>query len=199
MTLVLVALLAAFQPPTVVRTSTGEIPYGAAAAGVVGLEASVSDTGAITGVRVVKPLEPFTGPFSQSVRGWQAEPAREDGAAVASHLLVLGVFRPAMLMYPEPPPPDHKDFGLSADVPEPTKWSIPGYPPTAQGMDTAVIVDVAVGEDGTVTDARVTTSTPGFDDASLAAARAWAFKPATRNGRAVPSHVVLAFYFRAPH
>jgi TonB family protein len=120
------------------------------------------------------------------------------GVAVSSQLLVLGVFRPAMLNYPAPPPPDLESYAFSAKTPVPTQWLVPAYPPMAVGS-AAVAVEVTVGENGSVTDVRVTGSTPGFDDAAVGAARRWAFKPVLRDGRPVASRLAIVFYFRAPH
>jgi TonB family protein len=197
--LVLATLLASSADlPRLVQTPTGGIPYGATAAGAVALEATISNTGSVTEVRAIKGLEPFTGPFTAAVRSWQAEPARESGAAVASQLLVLGVFRPPMLAYPAPPPPEKKDYGVAGKLPVPAHWIIPGYPPMAVG-NAAVAVEVTVGETGAVTEARVTASTPGFDDAAVAAVRQWTFTPVLRDGKAVPSRLGVVFFFPAPH
>jgi TonB family protein len=197
--LVLAALLASSADlPRLVQTPPGQVPYGANAAGAVGLEATISNTGSVTGVRAIKALEPFTGPFTDAVRTWQAEPAREGGVAVASQLLVLGVFRPPMLTYPAPPPPERKDYGVAGKLPVPTRWVVPGYPPMAVG-NAAVAVEVTVGETGSVTDAHVTASTPGFDDAAVAAVRQWTFTPVLRDGKPVPSRLAVVFFFPAPH
>jgi TonB family protein len=197
--LVLATLLASSpELPHLVQTPPGEVPYGATVAGAVALEASISNTGAVSGVRAIKSLEPFTGPFTAAVRTWQAEPAREGGVAVASHMLVLGVFRPPMLAYPAPPPPERKDYGVAGKLPVPTHWIVPGYPPMAVG-NAAVAVEVTVAETGAVTEARVTASTPGFDDAAMAAVRQWTFTPVLRDGKPVASRLAVVFFFPAPH
>jgi TonB family protein len=196
---VLATLLASSPDlPRLVQTPPGEVPYGAQSAGAVGLEVTISDKGFVSAVRTIKALEPFTAPFTDAVRTWQAEPARAGGVAAASQLLVLGVFRPPMLAYPAPPPPVRKDYGVAGKLPVPTHWIVPGYPPMAVG-NAAVAVEVTVGETGSVTDARVTASTPGFDDAAVAAVRQWTFTPVLRDGRSVASRLAVVFFFPAPH
>jgi TonB family protein len=198
---IILALLVAaspFEPPRVLRSPAGEVPYGARAAGIVALEVTVGADGKVGGVRPVKDLAPFTAALSGAVRRWTFQPATDDGAPVPSRILVLGVFRPAMLTSPAPSPPDDAGYDLSPDAPTPVRWSIPGYPPTALG-DAAVVVEATVERDGSPGETRVVTSRPGFDDAALAAARKWAFRPAAVGGRPVVSRVAIAFYFRAPH
>ncbi len=193
----LVASSVSFEPPRLVRAPAGEVPYGARAAGIVALEATIAADGTVGDAHPVKALAPFTEPFSRTVATWAFEPAISDGTPVSSRLLVLGVFRPAMLTYPAPPQPGSQGYGLTEDVPVPVKWRIPGYPPTALG-DAAVVVEVTVGQDGSAVEARVVESKAGFAESALAAARQWAFRPATRAGRPVDSRVAIAFYFRAP-
>ena len=64
--------------------------------------------------------------------------------------------------------------------------------------DGAVLVDVTVDADGTLTDTTIKSSSPAFDLAATAAARTWSFRPARRDGRPVPAHACLLFVFRQP-
>ena len=64
----------------------------------------------------------------------------------------------------------------------------PRYPPEAmaarvQGM---VIVELVIGPDGRVTDAKVLRSIPALDEAALEAVRQWTYTPTLLNGVAVP-------------
>jgi TonB family protein len=75
------------------------------------------------------------------------------------------------------------------------------YPPDARntGAEGSVTVEVTVGTDGRVTDARVLRSIhPLLDAAALAAARQWTFQPSTLNGRAVPVLHSIDLAFTAP-
>lgn len=74
----------------------------------------------------------------------------------------------------------------------------PEYPPQAreQRIEGTVMIQVLVGVDGTVTDARVTTQVdPELDDAALAAVRNATFKPATRDGTPTPVWVQVPMRF----
>ena len=62
-----------------------------------------------------------------------------------------------------------------------------------------VDLEVIVGVNGTVTDVRVTKSldkTYGLDQAAIAAARQWLFRPGQRNGEPVATRVTLQLSFR---
>jgi TonB family protein len=57
---------------------------------------------------------------------------------------------------------------------------------------------VTVDADGTVTDTEIKSSSPAFDIAAMAAAHAWSFRPARRNGQPVTAHACILFVFRQP-
>jgi TonB family protein len=186
-----------FEPPRVTSAGLDSLPYGANAAGLVVLAVSVDEQGAVRDVRTVKDLEPFGPIFRKSVSSWRFEPARQDGAAVAQPVLVVGAFRPAMVMFPAPaaPPPPPSDAPHA--VPYPTSIGIPPYPPNVTGA-ASVLVETEIGDDGGVTSARVVGQASVFDDASVEAARRWAFRPARHDGRAVKSRAYLLFVYRQP-
>ena len=86
--------------------------------------------------------------------------------------------------------------GLRAgqDVPRPSrkKYVAPEYPldAAAQGIRGIVIMEVLIGEDGRVVNARVTRSIPGLDEAALAAVTLWEYEPTKVSGK--PVRVLLA-------
>jgi TonB family protein len=116
---------------------------------------------------------------------------------VESRVLVAGLFRPAMLLPPAPEGFETPDAPPSEEIPYPTSVAIPPYPPNALGSH-YVLVEVEVGEAGSVTAARVVSRTSGFDSAALDASREWRFRPAKRAGRPVPTVAYLLFAFRQP-
>lgn len=188
---------AAFEPARYQRGTVGTIPYGTAAAGVASVDVGVNERGRVTDVKTIQDLEPFTGVLRQSVQGWTFQPARENGRAVGTRVLVAGLFRPAMLLFPAPdslalPPPDSESA-----VPLPTSVEIPPYPPNEVGS-VSVLVEVTVSDSGGVAGARIVGDTSGFDDAALSAARSWAFRPASRGGSPVEAQAYLLFVFRQP-
>jgi len=190
-------MAATFEPARLERGSVASIPYGAAAAGVVITDVAVDERGVVREVRTIQDLPPFTDVVRESVQAWAFQPAQENGRAVAARVLVAGLFRPAMLLFPAPdslplPPPDPE-----STVPLPKSVAVPPYPPNALGSATA-LVEVAVTEEGAVSGARLIGETPGFADAALSVARSWTFRPASRRGRTVPARAYLIFVFRQP-
>jgi TonB family protein len=198
--LVLAAVLqlsSQFQPARVVSSPFGGVPYGSRAAGVIVLDVDVDQGGTVRGINTLKDLEPFGDVIRSSVSSWRFEPARERGQAVEHPILVAVLVRPAMVMFPAPPPPPGPPPGLTHSIPIPTSFGIPAYPPNRIGV-AAVLVEVEIDFQGTVTSARIKGETSGFDDTSLDAARRWTFRPARHKNLDVPSCGYLLFIFRQP-
>lgn len=186
-----------FEPARVANAQVGEIPYRTAAAAVVGVELTVDARGSVTNVRDLVDVEPFTGVLRDSASRWTFNPARGGNQRVDSHVLVAGVFRPAMLMFPRPDVPKEVDAQPSDEVPFPTSLEVPSYPPNAVGS-AYVLVEVEVGDSGSVMSAKTVGESSGFDSAALQAARAWSFRAASRESRPVPGFVYIVFAFRQP-
>ncbi len=71
--------------------------------------------------------------------------------------------------------------------------------PSGEELDTTVIVTVSIDKTGKVTDAVVTEPFGhGFDEAALAAAKQWVFRPALRDGVPVAARVHIPFHFSPP-
>ena len=72
------------------------------------------------------------------------------------------------------------------------------YPPDAeaQGLEANVELEITIGADGLVTDARVVTPAGhGFDEAALEAVRRFRFEPARRGTEAIPSRIRYRYVF----
>lgn len=82
--------------------------------------------------------------------------------------------------------------GQDVPVPSRRKYVAPEYPPdaAAQGIRGIVIMEVLIGEDGRVINARVTRSIPGLDEAAVAAVSLWEYEPTKVSGK--PVKVILA-------
>jgi protein TonB len=67
----------------------------------------------------------------------------------------------------------------------------PAYPVDAalKRIEGTVVVDLWIGRDGKVHDARVVSSIPLLDDEAVRAVRRWEFAPALKRGAAVPAIV----------
>jgi TonB family protein len=140
--------------------------------------------------------------------------APDTGAELAAHgdpvvqgSLIARALQRAGL--PAPPPPDNRrqagrasagDLSWTEGVirvgdvvsrPEKIRQVDPAYPAEAQdaGVQGAVILEVLIGEDGTVSDTRVLRSIPLLDQAAIDAVRQWEFTPTLLNG--APTRVVM--------
>lgn len=120
--------------------------------------------------------------------------------STAATLALLALLSPAARAQEAPPAPTPPaslaEGALRAgqDVPVPSrrKYVAPEYPPeaAAQGIRGIVIMEVLIGEDGRVMNARVTRSIPGLDEAALAAVNLWEYEPTRVSGK--PVKVILA-------
>jgi TonB family protein len=185
-----------FEPARLESGPVEAIPHATAAAGIVLADVSLNERGGVTDVRILKDVEPFTEVIQQSVQRWRFAPARDQGRMVATHVLVAGLFRPAMLFFPEPtidiePEP-------SSHVPFPKGVAVPPYPPNALGS-AYVLVEVKLTEDGMHEGARVVSPKTGFDSAALDATAGWSFRPPLRENKPVPAYAYLLFLFRQPN
>jgi TonB family protein len=117
--------------------------------------------------------------------------------AVESKVVIACIFRPPTLNSPTvgEPPKDVQPAG--DDVAVPSSTVTPPYPPMALA-DGTVIVQVAVDVNGRVVNATTVRSAPGFDEAALAAARQWTFRPARIHGRLEETFAYIVFGFRQP-
>ena len=194
----LLGLLTTFQPAALQAWSVDPIPYGASAAGIVLLDVAVDGQGAVGEVKVLQDIAPFTDLIRGRLSTWRFRPAHEDGRAVATHVLVAGVFAPAMLQFPAPTQPLVPDPEPDASVPFPTTVAFAPYPARAMG-DAGLMVEVALGADGALRSAKAVAGTPGFGDVSVSTAKQWIFRAASRKRVNVPARAYLFFSYRQPH
>jgi len=191
--------------------SPPQIPIQAVSGADVAVEATVGPNGRVSAVTSLRHASPFTEAMTAAVRTWQfeaavdtsAEPAGDDQTRIVktpveSRVLVLGLFRPPALFPGTLGTPPADRGRASETVPYPTgRVELPQFPPNAL-MDGVVVVELAVGPDGTIGRARVIQSSPAFDQPALDAARAIAFRPARVHGRPSPSLVYVVAAFRQP-
>ena len=168
----------------------------ASAGGLTILELDIAPSGIVTDAIVLEEAAPFTEIIQEATVLWRFRPAEIDGAAIASKALVIGVFRPPVLMgarLPEPrsvrPPSD--------GVPYPTATSMPEYPPNALYEGVAV-VEVAIDTGGAIVEAKMLSPEEGYDQAALDAGSAFRFRAARHDDRPVESFALIFFGFRQP-
>jgi len=194
----MVTLIATIMSVVASTYVSGELPAAPALAvsgGEVFLEVAVVATGGVASIRTLRTTPGFTEPTIDAVRGWRF--AAATGAQLAELVFVAAMFSPPALNGPTLGQPAADVLAASDEIPYPTHAAPAAYPPRAMG-DGAVLVDVTVDADGTLTDTEIKSSSPAFDSAAMAAARAWSFRPARRNGRPVTAHACILFVFRQP-
>ena len=90
------------------------------------------------------------------------------------------------------------------DIPEATARGLltdqpaPSYPSSAKGQQGTVILQVLVGRDGTVQDAKFLQGSLAFARAAIDGAKQWKFKPYVMNGRPVSVETNLTISFKPP-
>ena len=162
------------------------------------LEVVVDATGRVQRVTPFRATPMPADAAAPALADWLFRPAVDRGRTAESRVLVAAMFRPPQL-YDAPtlgtPPVDRAL--PSGEIPIPVELRPPRYPPLAVS-DAVVLVEVLVGLDGHVREARIISGDPGFHEASLDAARGWLFRPARRNARDVEAYSYLIFGFRRP-
>lgn len=162
------------------------------------LDVGIDRAGRVEDTRPLRATPLLLEVLRHAVGQWRFEPAVENGRQVQARILVAAVFRPPVLFdTPGQGPPPVDLARQSEEIPFPTTIVPPAYPPRALG-DGVVLVEVLVAADGTVTQAKIAQSAPGFDASATAAALRWSFRPARRRGASTPAFAYLLFGFRAP-
>ncbi len=88
------------------------------------------------------------------------------------------------------------------DVPEATERGLLSdqppiaYPPNAKGQQGTVVLQVLIGRDGTVQDAKFVQGSLAFARAAIDGVKQWKFKPYTMNGRAVSVQTSFTMSFK---
>jgi TonB family protein len=155
------------------------------------------------------PIEAFAKAAIDAVRQWQYDPPTDGPIAFDVTFAFMAGSEPRMLMHgtpavfgarlssapPLPPPAPPPGWpanairvGGNVKLPAKTKHVAPIYPPIAESarVQGVVILDIVIGADGRVQDARVLRSIPLLDQAAVEAVKQWEFTPTLLNGSAVP-------------
>jgi serine/threonine-protein kinase len=106
---------------------------------------------------------------------------------------------------PSGPPPVERPapplrVGEDVSAPRLTRYVPPAYPSELQsaGVEGTVDIELTIGQEGQVTDARVVRSVRGLDEPALAAARQWQFAATRRDGEAVSLIHTVSVPFKLP-
>uniref|UniRef100_A0A7V3RG30 TonB family protein n=1 Tax=candidate division WOR-3 bacterium TaxID=2052148 RepID=A0A7V3RG30_UNCW3 len=151
-----------------------------------------------TPVTPVTPTTPTTPPTSKKEETPKPSPAISPEklleAAAASKETT------SVASAPPTPPPVAPAKPSVITRPEPIKKVFPKYPESARalGVSGRVLVRVIVGTDGKVKTATIYSSfgNPACEEAALAAAKQWEFKPATKDGEPFEQAITIPFDFK---
>jgi hypothetical protein len=180
--------------PRLLAAQLGAVPWNVRSGGIAAYDVRLDETGAVASAEMVQDVAPYGGMLGEALPSWRFAPARTEGRAVPSRVLVLGFFRPPELHFAAPEKPRYKDTVAPDEIPWPTHVGVPAYPPSALGSG-YVVLEADISERGIVTGTRSLTQAGPFDGAAAEAARQWTFRPASRGHRDVASRAFLIFSF----
>src|SRR6266404_3328487 len=191
---------APFKPAEVI--SAGDIPYPiqSIADGVVVLDVSLDEKGAITKSSVMRDIPSLTSAPTSSVQSWKFSPASMRGKPEESFIRVAVVFRPRAYFAAGPSFTPILSEGKSnrADhtyiPPGIVSVSYPQYPINDAAPGT-VVVQVTVGRSSAIQRVKVVRDLPPFTKFALSAVNKWRFHAATLNGKPVTSSLAIALVF----
>ncbi len=186
-----------FEPARLQNGVIQPVKFMAAAAGMVLMELTVDERGLVRDSRPIQDVAPFTGLVQDSVKQWRFEPARVNRVKSEARVLVIGLFRPAALLFPVPELPKAPPGDDEIEIPFPTEIVVPPYPPNNIGS-VNVLVEVEVGADGSVGSTKTLTPQSGFDVSATSTARAWRFRPAELSDKPVASRIYMIVSYRQP-
>jgi hypothetical protein len=203
-----------FVPPELtslgeVHTHIGEIhyPIDTLTSGVVSLLVSLDSSGHIEDIAALQDIPALTAVSLTAVQNWTFSPASYDGRQIPSGILVDVVFNPSNFRVTDGPA-IHATTGSAREtltqLQQATQFSLPTalnasfaeYPVNSVGFG-SVTTDVHLSAAGEETKVTIVQGLPSLNSNAIAAAKKWNFKPATFQGAAVPSKVILVFVFRS--
>jgi TonB family protein len=179
-------------------------PMNSRTTGIVTLDISVDVTGTVQNVRVVRDVPPLTSAAQSAVQGWQFTPALVNGQAAAGTVrvnVVFNPFNPSGVGLPGASlQPANNSSGATRGDFQPaqvTAASYATYPPHTV-MAGTVVLQVHVGSGGEVHGVIVARGTGSLSGTASKAVKTWKFTPASYEGKAVASDVVVAYVFAPP-
>jgi TonB family protein len=191
---------APFKPAEVTSAIDVTYPIQSIADGVVAIDVSLDQKGAITGSSVVRDIPSLTSAATSSIQSWKFSPASILGKPVPSVMRVAVVFRPRSYWAAGPDftpissneNPNHGD--QSYIPPGIISAAYPQYPINAVNPGT-VVVQVTVGKTGAIQRTKLVRDSPPFTQVALDAMSKWHFQAAILEGRPIASNLTIAFVF----
>jgi len=182
-----------------------DIPFPAdsAVTGLVTLGVSVTNTGAVQNVAVVRDLPPLTAVAQDALKTWQFAPAVKNGRMVAGNVrleIVFNPYNPGDTGLPggaEPMATDADGGDAEFQPAQLETAAFATYPENTVASGT-IVLQLNVNASGGVTGARVFKGAGPLAGAATRTVKSWKFTPATYKGTAVASTVPVAFVFASP-
>ena len=162
--------------------------------GSVIVEITIGTEGAVADAKLLsQTASPFNEPALAAVRQWRYTPTLLNGQPVEVHMTVTVKFA----LGPDPNQSQRVRAGGSVPEPKLLKRVEPVYPPDAlaAGVSGMVILDLVIGKDGSVIDAKVLRPVPMFEAAAVAAVRQWKYTPSSLNGEPVEVLLIVTIHF----
>jgi hypothetical protein len=191
---------ATLKPAEVISAPDITYPINTIADGVVVLDVSLDDTGATSGVNLVRDIPSLTSAATSSIPSWKFSPALLLGKPVPSVMRMAIVFRPRSYFAAGPaftpvPSQGAQDPAHRIDaLPGITSAVYPQYPVNAIVPGT-VVIQVTVGKTGAIEHTKLVRDVPPFSQFALNALNGWRFQAATLEVKPVPSTLAIAFVF----
>jgi outer membrane biosynthesis protein TonB len=192
-----------FVPASI--STAGDIPYPTASldAGVVTLSIVLDISGQVTAVNILRDIPSVSALATAAVRSWTYTPATLDGKPVHSTLIINIVYDPGFLgadNIPLPPPAQMQPISKKDPPfapPQLNTATFAPYPAKAKAQG-AVVFNVTLDTNGNAANVATLRDVPPLTTSATQALKNWNFTAATFDAKPIPSHMVVAFVFRAP-
>jgi outer membrane biosynthesis protein TonB len=190
-----------FVAPKLVTAGEISYPMNSNSPGIVTLQVNLDGKANIQSVQVVRDVPPLTSAAQAAVQGWSFTAATQNGNGVPSSIRVTAVFNPfnpAGVALPSPVLGPAAISGSAPYIPAQVRSaSYATYPPNSVAFGTLVL-DLKIGGGGSVKNVTVVRGVAALTGSAITAVRTWGFGPATKDRKAVESHMVVAFVFPSP-
>ncbi len=177
-------------------------PEEAKAGGVEGtviLETAVGTDGSVIDIKVLRSVAGLDNAAIDAVRQWKYRPTLLEGQPVEVLLVVTVKFtlNPDAPAAPAQAPSPRLRVGGDVKQPKLLKHVSPAYPPDAMAakVQGSVILEIAVGTDGSVNEVKILRSVEGLDNAAVDAVRQWQYAPPLINGEPVEVLMIVTVNF----
>lgn len=192
-----------FRPAQPLSVSNIEYPPASIAIGTVVLQAELNEAGEVISVRPIREIASLTPEAVRAVKTWRFKPARLNGKAISSTVMVAVTFNPAVenpTDVPLPPPRPGNEAEMAKLQYRPPDVAAAAFPlfPIGGVSWGAVVLNATIDDRGEVERSVVLRDVVPLTAQANRALAKWRFTPARFDGKPVRAGVVIAFVFRLP-